>query len=89
MSQLKPGDIALVVGGDLLLGCEVELIKWVEPGRTWAVIRGVEYFLDPTEPAGGWHVRNATDTGIKDPRHLMPLRGNFQPEQQSVREVQA
>ncbi|AHB56360.1 hypothetical protein [Pseudomonas aeruginosa] len=89
MSKFKSGDMALVVGGNLLLGCEVELIKWVEPGQTWAVIRGTEYVLDPSEPGGGWHVRNATDTGIKEERFLMPLRGDFQPEQQKAKEVEA
>ncbi|WP_296277826.1 hypothetical protein [Pseudomonas sp. UBA7530] len=89
MSQFKSGDMALVVGGKVLLGCEVEIIKWVQPGQVYAVVRGVTYGLDPASPGGGWHVRNGTTTGIKEERHLMPLRGNFAPEREKSSEVPA
>lgn len=89
MSQFKSGDTALVVGGNFLLGCEVEIIKWVDPGQVWAVVHGVEWFLDPALPGGGWHVRSGTKTGIKEERHLMPMRGDFTPEREKSSEVPA
>lgn len=89
MSQFKPGDTALVVGGSFLLGREVELVKWVEPGQVWDVFNGVEYYLNPESPSGGWHVRAGSAAGLKAEGHLMPLRKDFAPEREKSSEVPA
>lgn len=78
MHNFKPGDLALVVGGDLLLGEQVVIIKWIEPGQIWHVQGGKEYFLDSACTHGTWKVRAAEGTALKRPINLMPLRGDEQ-----------
>lgn len=103
MSQFKPGDLALVVGSRLgsspNVGKVVELIQMVMPGDSFTTpdgfVResGVDY---PTwlVSAEGLIATTMSDRRIycggaclMQERYLMPLKGDFQPEQQKSREV--
>lgn len=87
-NQFKPGDPALVIGGDLFLGESVEIVKWVNPGDIYHVKGRMEICLDPKAPHGGWAATNGRSIGVKIDRNLMPLRGNFEPERQKAREAE-
>ena len=98
--NFKPGDLALIVGArsyprNIGKTCElVELLKpsqisaWLDPedGRPVNNASGFECWLV---------IGNGLISGIQDtrgaclalPSHLMPLRGDFAPEQQKSREV--
>lgn len=74
MSHFKPGDLALIIG---TTGRRPELI-----GRTVQIVERVPLISGPgwTWMEGPWEERACE-------KHLMPLRGDFAPEQQKSREV--
>lgn len=103
MSQFKPGDLALIVGSDNFpdqIGAVCELVQFLRerdeyqtpcgqichaPKDAWlivgdAVIGGFTW--------GGAAVRTPGQA-IAPESNLMPLRGDFAPEQQKSREVAA
>lgn len=84
MSQFKEGDIALVVGGDAFLGSQVEIFRWVNPGEDFETDRAAYHYRNGRP---GWVVVCGSRCAVKHESHLMPLRGDFQPEQQKVLEV--
>ncbi|EZO95082.1 hypothetical protein [Pseudomonas aeruginosa] len=60
MSKFKSGDLALVVGGDLFLGQQVEVRSWVNPGDLYHVAKdGSHYYLNPESQHSGWSVTRA------------------------------
>lgn len=89
MSKFKAGDLALCLGG-FLMGQAVELIRFVEPGDVVKSIGGRRsYVFRPSLGIGGWHVASGMSSCVAHEKDLMPLRGNFQPEQQKAKEVSA
>lgn len=98
--NFKPGDLALIVGahnypGNIGKTCElVEFLlplavsEWIDPEDS-----------RPVKNASGFPcwlvVGDGLDSGVENtrgaclalPSHLMPLRGDFTPEQQKSREV--
>ncbi|KPB83827.1 hypothetical protein BTW15_01330 [Pseudomonas syringae pv. tomato] len=87
-NQFKPGDLALVIGGETFLGNQVEVQRWVNPGDEIIGPRGGIWRLNPSAPAGGWLVSCQGKLCVKLPRCLMPLRGDFAPEQQKAKEAE-
>ena len=103
--NFKPGDLALIVGSRLgaspNTGKSVELIQPVMPGGSFTTPDGFERRSGVDYPA--WLVvgEGLVATTISDrrvccggacliqERYLMPLRGDFAPEQQKSREVVA
>lgn len=88
MSQFKPGDLALTLVDRCGLPAmtQVEVVQFVEPGKALTMINGRSArFSYPT-----WRCATAlipyADVMYRA-KELMPLRGNFQPEQQKSREV--
>jgi len=96
--QFKPGDLALIVGAlkvQANIGKVCELVEYL-------VEEAISTFVDPCDgcrarnAAGspGWIVVGdglLSETGYRgwelvDPRHLMPLRGDFEPEQQAIKQ---
>lgn len=104
MSKFKPGDLALIVGSICSdspnIGRAVELTEYLMPGQdffgpdgglhangadvaVWLVVgEGVlaRDMLDQWIPSGGM--------ALVEERYLMPLRGDFQPEQEKAKEVE-
>ncbi|WP_312910969.1 hypothetical protein [Stutzerimonas nitrititolerans] len=88
-NQFKPGDLALALSGHFM-GRAVELIRFVMPGDIVTSIDGKRsYVFRPSSGRPGWHVAVGEDSTIEHERNLMPLRGDFQPERQKSREVEA
>lgn len=86
MSKFKAGDLALCLSG-AMLGQAVELIRFVEPGDVVKSIDGKRaYVFRPTLEIGGWHVAAGDDSSVVHEKNLMPLKGDFQPEQQKAKE---
>lgn len=94
MSKFKPGDIALITAGPCAGNC-VELMAFHDNGN----VRLGSGCLSSEIKCPSWVVRGEglqakfTDgkvrpvrDGIVPERNLMPLRGDFQPEQQKARE---
>lgn len=84
MSKFKVGDLALTLVYDTLLpaGSVVELERALQKGDE--IIQGFR------APTAGWIVRHPEiSKGILayGDYELMPLRGDFQPEQQKAKEV--
>ncbi|HEK3311051.1 TPA: hypothetical protein VDU70_002201 [Pseudomonas aeruginosa] len=89
MSKFKAGDLALSLSGPLM-GQAVELIRFVNPGDIVTSIDGQRsYVFCPSEGIGGWHVAVGNESVVQYEKHLMPLRGDFQPEQQKAKGVEA
>ncbi|MGP6313973.1 hypothetical protein [Pseudomonas aeruginosa] len=101
MSKLKAGDLALVIGcerDDSNVGKVVELCAYLDTSES-AFFAGSLWANDESGPAwifAGEGLISMTESGPKrdthsmaDERHLMPLRGDFQPEQQKAKEVEA
>uniref|UniRef100_A0AAU6W455 ATPase n=4 Tax=unclassified bacterial viruses TaxID=12333 RepID=A0AAU6W455_9VIRU len=86
--QFKPGDPALVIAGNTFLGCQVEVMSWVNPGDEITGPDGGEWRLNPQSPSGGWLVECSGGYCVKYPKSLMPLRGDFSPEQQKAQEAE-
>lgn len=97
MSQFKPGDLALIIGGPCA-GCCVELISFHAKGSYVMVSSGSLCFADVaswrvsgaglTAKFGNLPERRPVKDGLIGPELLMPLRGDFQPEQQKAKEVE-
>lgn len=103
MSKFKAGDLALIIGtqhGDSPnIGKCVELVSWLKPGDSLISPDGVSRKCASDNAV--WQVigngilaRNVRELWIDaggvalcEERFLMPLRGNFQPEQQKAKEV--
>lgn len=88
MSQFKPGDLALTLISLSILpaGSVVELYKAINPGDNV----GSKRRPIPAVVKGWWCAHS--DIGDRLPfaeTSLMPLRGDFAPEQQKSREVVA
>lgn len=96
--NFKPGDIAVIVGANSLtqnIGKQCELRRFIVKGDFYIAPNGIAYqhddvpccvvvgdglcWIADAEPVHG-------DFGIHEPRHLMPLRGDFAPEQQKAKE---
>ena len=99
-NQMQQGDLAVIVGAFNVvgnIGQTCELIEFITPGS-------ISFWRDPADGMrirnathqAGWLV---VGEGLKSwcgssgwclvhPRHLMPLRGDFQPEQQKSREAE-
>lgn len=87
MSQFKPGDLALVVSGGKL-GEMAELIRFVQPGDiVVSPTTGKEYQFRPDAGVGGWLCGFRDCQAVKHEKNLMPLKGDFQPEQQKSLKV--
>lgn len=102
--QFKPGDLALIVGsntgGSPNIGIAVELAQKLStndvfslPDRRTIINRGPACWLVKAQGlsasalGGGW-----VDLGgiaLVEERHLIPLRGDFAPEQQKSKAVPA
>jgi hypothetical protein len=82
--QFKPGDLALTKVYDAALpaGSQVELVRYIAKGEL--VYKG---FRAPTP---GWICAKPGITAILayGEHELIPLRGDFAPEQQKAREAQ-
>lgn len=89
MSKFKPGDLALTLVHDAEIpqGSQVELIEFITKGQV-ITTKGFPFVA----PTAGWLVTShhiapkKTAFGIAE---LMPLRGDFQPEQEKAKEVEA
>lgn len=97
MSKFKAGDLAIIVGVHTKtenLGRVVELVERLLPGQSFRRPDGVMTKLNENSPSPGWLVVAddlVSSQGHKgfasvDERHLMPLKGDFQPEQQKAKE---
>ncbi|MFI8608524.1 hypothetical protein ACIGFL_09390 [Pseudomonas sp. NPDC077649] len=89
MKRFNPGDMALVVGGNLMLGQQVEVLFWANPGDLWHSTETRDYVLGPWLLEGAWIVTDGETKGVKGDKHLMPLRGTFTPEREKSSEVPA
>jgi hypothetical protein len=87
MSQFKPGDLALTIVDD------PEIPAYSVVTLDSAIKKGEDCLTWDEKPSvakeDGWFVihTNAADERLYAERELMPLKGNFQPEQQKSREV--
>lgn len=97
--QFKPGDLVVIVGANSLtqnIGKQCELREFVVSGDRFIAPNGVAY---EHEDAPCWTLAGEglvaiidgelvnLGFGIHEPRHLMPLRGHFTPEQQKSKEL--
>jgi len=86
-NQFKPGDLALTLkpGFGFPAMASVSLEIFLRKGQTAQEPDGRLF----TPKFDGWVVyRDDEDgSGFFSPEHLMPLRGDFQPEQQKSREL--
>lgn len=86
--NFKPGDLALVISGGKL-GETAELIRFVMPGDVViSPTSGKEYEFRPAAGVGGWLCSFRDCQAVKHEKNLMPLRGDFQPEQQKAKEAE-
>lgn len=86
--QFKRGDLALVISGGKL-GETAELVRFVLPGDV-VISRttGKVYEFRPAAGGGGWLCNFRDCQAVKHEKNLMPLRGDFAPEQQKAKEVE-
>ena len=93
--NFKTGDLALIVSGPNS-GCSVELLSFHVDGQVllgsgmYSSVREPEWLVAGpgiTARFGKSMARHQVKDGLIPPRFLMPLRGDFQPEQQKSREV--
>ncbi|QXG49200.1 hypothetical protein [Pseudomonas viridiflava] len=88
--QFKSGDLALIVRGPNTGNC-VECIAFLRPGE---MVGGFEGYqggpeLGNMSHESAWIVRFANlDVALERPRDLMPLRGDFTPDQQKAKEAE-
>lgn len=84
MSKFNPGDLALNLQNIpecISAGAEVELIARLAPGDQF-VDDGQKYVVNR---AAWWVMHEGAKLYIPE-RYLMPLKGDFQPEQQKAKE---
>ena len=87
-NNFKPGDLALVIAGGHS-GETAELIRYVEPGDVVvSPTSGKSYQFRPSAGVGGWLCSFRDCLAIKHEMNLMPLRGDFAPEQQKAKEAE-
>lgn len=87
--NFKPGDLALVISGGYM-GETAELVRFVLPGEVVvSPVTGKKYQFRPAAGIGGWMCRFRGEWAIKHEKNLMPLRGEFTPEQLKSHEVPA
>lgn len=96
MSQFKPGDLALVIASrtGLNIGKTVKLDRFVTKGEEihlsgWTLFCTCDSWLatgDLLTKLGSGRVLQTAQHGFRE-KCLMPLQGNFQPEQQKSLEV--
>jgi len=100
MSQFKPGDVALIVGycvSPVNLGKSCELVAFLRPGERIAFACNGFDGVRHTGDKAGWFVAGdalvatsgARGYTIVLEKNLMPLLGDFAPEQQKSQEVSA
>jgi hypothetical protein len=96
--QFKPGDLAIIIGchsDPSDIGKVVELQQMVSDGQEFDAAGWTGLVFSDVSPGWVCLSENVTDTTglagfcVVDPRHLMPLRGDFAPEQSKTREVSA
>lgn len=87
--QFKPGDLALTLCARQAYPamCVVELVAFASPPKRYKLIDGSIW----TPPAPGWVVDRAESDlhDFYEPHQLMPLRGDFAPEQQKAKEAES
>lgn len=98
--QFKPGELVVIVGSNSLtqnIGKHGELREYVEPGDIYLAPNGRMYRQDDVSC---WTISGeglsavidgeavCFDFGIHEPRHLMPLRGDFAPDQHKAKEAE-
>lgn len=87
-NNFKPGDLALVISGGLL-GQAVLLERFVSPGdEIISRTTGKLYQFRPAAGVGGWLCAYNEGQVIKHEKNLMPLRGDFTPEQHKAKEAE-
>ncbi|MEC4022168.1 MULTISPECIES: hypothetical protein [Pseudomonas] len=102
--QFKPGDLALIVGAHRLtenIGKTCTLQRFLQPGEFYSLPDGGQsislshaWLVDGDGVKGLTLNRNSgliepvIGSGLVDPQHLMPLRGDFAPEQQKAKEAE-
>ncbi|HDY6190335.1 TPA: hypothetical protein RRA09_004438 [Pseudomonas aeruginosa] len=87
MSKFKAGDLALNlqdIPSCFSAGVVVELMSRLAPGDLFAEDGQTFQVIRPA-----WWVLHEGDRLYIPERYLMPLRGDFQPEQQKAKEVEA
>lgn len=94
--NFKPGDLAIIIGctrNPRNIGVTVELIEFIDPGQRAAdfhPLSGKRYISIASGP--GWLVSgealSESGAAICLEKHLMPLRGDFEPEQQKTKEAE-
>lgn len=101
--QFKPGDLALIVGAHRFpenIGAVVELVAYLPAGQQYTSPDG-EIITSPGDCweitgesiCGGYidlwsgFVVRTPKRGLVDPEHLIPLRGDFAPEQHKAKEA--
>ncbi|MCY1283273.1 hypothetical protein D3C76_1396860 [compost metagenome] len=102
MSKFKTGDLALVIGPSVNTGRCVELVRCVvgpakvdlNEGRNWVdVPDGIHAWVVAADRLEGVLTRSGKTICVSEVMYhenrLMPLRGDFQPEQQKAKEVEA
>lgn len=98
-NQFKPGDLALIVGATTdtkNIGKAVELIELVPPYTYSKSILPNGYRATHNEPTPCWlvageslvqHDQSFNGFGIRAPHFLVPLRGDFEQEQERFRQM--
>lgn len=85
--NFKPGDLALILVPNYQFAAmsEVSLVIFIPEGQGAIEPDGTRW----SAPYTGWIVEREGEDGYGffRSRHLMPLRGDFTPEQQKAREV--
>jgi len=100
-NQFKAGDLAMIVGANLLIqniGKSCRLVQLVRMDEIYVAPNGVKYqhgdvpcWVVLGDGVCSWHEDGSVhqaDWGLCEPRHLMPLRGDFAPEQQKTKEAE-
>lgn len=99
-NQFKPGDLAMIIGALNVvsnIGKTCELVEFLLPGEIsdWRDPSDGMRLRNGTGKAAwlvvGDGVRSSCGSSgwvLAHPRHLMPLRGDFEPEQQKQREAE-
>ena len=86
--NFKPDDLALVISGGYL-GETAELVRFVMPGDLIvSPTTGKVYEFRPAAGVGGWLCKFRCMHAVKHEKNLMPLRGDFAPEQQKAKEAE-
>lgn len=103
-NQFKPGDLALIIGSKVPdspnVGRSVELVRLIRTGErldkgdgTFARHVGGEAWIVSAKGlklrslSRGWI--DASDQAVCSEKYLIPLRGDFEPEQQKAKEAES